>query len=433
MATRTVTVFDIDIPPGIAFIRSLARAGVPVVACTSKRLAAGRFSRYTTDTRTCPSVHDSDRFIAWLVDEMASGTIDLVAPTSDYVTFCVAEAIEKLDYDPHDLGFPHVDALRTCLFKGRFMDALGKIGFPAPPTATPLSLEEALEAADEIGYPIVLKPRSHVGVGTHRGLVVTNAEDLAVAFQPYELGDAHAAALNHAPDLSMPLVQRYHALGTVDVVSVSGCLDRDGTVLALGHSRKVSQAPRRFGVGTMFEPVPAQPFTDDAVDAVRTVLGSGLFELELLVDRRSGEHQAIDLNARGFGQMSLDIALGNDLPRIWYESVTGTMLRRSQPRRRPPAFWHDAVSSYVGFAVRFLRGPERQGIVRHASGRFVAPSVGAASDWRDPVPGVLFALLHLRHPRAFMRQFLVDIELSPTSASPLAPGEDGRPWADHSL
>ena len=198
-AKRTVTVFDIDLPPGIAFIRSLARAGVPVVGCSSKRFATGRFSRYVTETRRCPSVHDSDLFIAWLVDEMASGAIDLVAPTSDYVTFCVAEAIEKLGYDAHDRGLPSPEALRTCLFKGRFIEALEKLGFPAPPTATPLSLEDALVAAHEIGYPVVLKPRSHVGVGTHRGLVVTNQDDLAIAFQPYELGDAHAAALNHVP------------------------------------------------------------------------------------------------------------------------------------------------------------------------------------------------------------------------------------------
>jgi predicted ATP-grasp superfamily ATP-dependent carboligase len=66
----------------------------------------------------------------------------------------------------------------------------------------------------------------------------------------------------------------------------------------------------------MFEPVPTPAFTDDAVDAVRTIVGSGLFELEVLVDTRTGEHWAIDLNPRGFGQMTLDIARGKDLPRL---------------------------------------------------------------------------------------------------------------------
>ena len=32
-------------------------------------------------------------------------------------------------------------------------------------------------------------------------------------------------------------------------------------------------------------------------------------------------------------------------------------------------------------------------------------------EWGDPLPGVIFALEHLRHPRAFVRPFLTDNEL----------------------
>ena len=45
---------------------------------------------------------------------------------------------------------------------------------------------------------------------------------------------------------------------------------------------------------------------------VRQVLGTGLFELEVLVERATGEYYAIDLNPRGFGQMTLDMAAGRD-------------------------------------------------------------------------------------------------------------------------
>jgi predicted ATP-grasp superfamily ATP-dependent carboligase len=409
---RTVTVFDADLPPGIAFIRSLGRAGVPVVACSKWPTAAGRFSRYTSRRRSCPSVHQSDRFISWLVDELGNGSIDLIAPTSDFVSFCVAEALELLESDSARAGHPQADAIRTCLFKGRFADAMEKVDFPTPPTRIPGSLAEAHEAADTIGYPLTLKPRSHVGVGTHRGIVVRTPAELTRVYAPYEIGDAHAAALRHVPDLRLPMIQRYHELGTVDVISVSGCLDLDGTVLALGHSRKVGQAPRRFGVGTMFEPGGAQPFTDAAVDAVREILGSGLFELEVLVDKATSEYWAIDLNPRGFGQMSLDIALGNDLPRIWYESVSGTSLPVTPARRPPPELWHEAVSTYVGFAVRFARGPRRMQILHHALERIGRPSVGATHDWRDPAPGLIFGLSHFRHPRALIRPFVADTELA---------------------
>ena len=409
---RHVTVFDVDLPPGVAFIRSLGRAGVPVVACSASPLAAGRYSSYVTSTRSCPSVHHSDRFISWLVEELGNGSIDLIAPTSDVVSFCVAEALELLDGDGTLAGQPPADSIRTCLFKGRFTDAMSKFNFPTPPSRVPSTLAEAHAAAAEIGYPISLKPRSHVGVGTHRGIVVRKPDELDRMYAPYEVGDAHAAALRHVPSLRMPMVQRYHELGTVDVISVSGCLDRRGSVLALGHSRKVSQAPRRFGVGTMFEPVGEQPFTAAAVEAVRNVLGSGLFELEVLVDKETGEYWAIDLNPRGFGQMSLDIALGNDLPRIWYESVTENRLPVAPARYPRPELWHEGVSTYVDFAVRFARGPRRAEIFAQALGRVRTPKVGAAFEWRDPLPGLLFGLRHFRHPRSLVKSFLVDVELA---------------------
>ena len=416
---RTVTVFDVNLPPGIAFVRSLGRAGVPVVACSSQRFPAGGLSRHATTRRRCPSVHESDRFIAWLVDEIGSGGIDLIAPTSDFVTFCVAEALEELGPGALDVGHPSPDAVRTCLFKERFFEALDDIGFDSPPTAVPGSVDEALADADRIGYPVVLKPRSHVGIGTHRGLVVRSARELAASFEPFELGDAHDSALRHVPDLSLPMVQRYYDPGTVDCVSVSGFLDRNGALLAINHSRKVRQWPRRFGVGTLFEPAPAQPFTTCAVDAVRTILGSGLFELEVLVDGRTGEYGAIDLNPRGFGQMSLDIALGNDLPRIWYEAVTGDVLGVTTAPRRLPAFWQDTLSVYVETMVKLVGGPDRGTVARNAIRRARAPKVDAAFQGRDPLPGLMFGLGRLRHPRSFIRQFLVDVEVASSS------GDDG--------
>jgi hypothetical protein len=140
------------------------------------------------------------------------------------------------------------------------------------------------------------------------------------------------------------------------------------------------------------------------------VLGSGIFELEVLVDRATGEHQAIDLNPRGFGQMTLDIAVGHDLPRLWYQSVTGAPLDEIAPTTRRPRIWHDGVSSYAGLAVGVARGPARLKRLGRAVDVVRSPKVGAAFAWSDPLPGLAFGLGHLRHPRAFVRQFLVDVE-----------------------
>jgi predicted ATP-grasp superfamily ATP-dependent carboligase len=379
------------------------------VACGAKRTAAGRSSRFVTASRRSPFVQDCDHFTAWLTAQLDAGAIDLVAPTSDWVMFCVAEAMERLGRAAAEVGHPDPEAVRTCLVKDRFAAALERCGFPCPPGGVPGSLAEARRLADELGYPVLLKPRSHVGIGTTRGTVIRTPADLAAAYRPFVSGLEQRTVRRHVPGVSLPLLQRYHELGTTDVISVSGCLD-GGEVLALHHSRKVTQAPARLGVGSMFESVGTQPFTDAAVDAVRSVLGSGLFELEVLVDRSTGEHYAIDLNPRGFGQMTLDMAAGHDLPRLWYESVTGTRLAVAAPPTRTPNVWHDGVASYAGLAAGVARGPRRAQALGRALGVVRSAKVGAAFAWSDPLPGVMFGLGHLRHPRSFLRQFFVDVE-----------------------
>jgi D-aspartate ligase len=408
---RSVAVFDVSLPPAVAFIRSLGRAGVPVTAWAFQPAAAGRFSRHVAARRSCPSPARTDEFVDWLTRELERGSIDLVAPTSDRVMFCLAAAAEQLGRPSSEFGHPPPDAVRTALFKHRFAVAMRDIGFPTPCWAAPTTLGEARRDASRIGYPLVVKPRSHVGVGPTRGSVVRNEEQLDRLFVPYPLFDGHKTLIGHDDLLALPLLQRYHELGTVEVISVSGCLDGDGTVLALSHSRKVSQLPRRLGVGTMFEPTAPPSFSAAAVDAVREVLGSGVFELEVLVDKATGEHWAVDLNPRGFGQIALDIALGHDLPRLWYTSVTGTALETTAPHNPSPRYWHEALTSYIGLAVRFARGPRRRAILNHALWRARAPRVEAAFERHDPLPGLLFAFAHLRHPRALLRPFLRDVEV----------------------
>src|SRR5688572_29039638 len=415
---RTVTVFDVDLPTGVAFARSLGRAGIPKKVYSADRKAAGRYSRHARDVRSCPPVRHTDEFVAWIADGLTEGWIDLIAPTSDYVSFAVGAAVEKIGVDAMTVGHPNPHAARTALFKERFYAAFNRIGFPTPETTAPATVDEALANAERMGYPVVLKPRCHAGIGTHRGVVVANAAALASAFYPWPLHSCNDTVLLHEPAIRMPLLQRYHALGTVDVISISGYLAQDGLLVALNHCRKLSQSPPRLGVGTMFEHVGAQPFTDVAVDAVREVMGTGIFELEVLVEKATGAHYAIDLNPRGFGQMTLDIGRGSDLPVLWYNDVASASLPTRPALRRPPEIWHDPVGCYVEFAVRLARGPRRRAVARHAWDRLFGPSVGAMHEWGDPLPGIMFALAHLRHPRALVRPFITDSELSDSDVRP---------------
>ena len=282
---RAVAAFDVHLSPAVVFMRSLGALGVPIVAYSNGRSAGGRYSKYVTERRWCPPRSGSEEFVTWLTGAI-DHDIDLIALMLDLLVFSAGQAMDRLQRSTTEVGLPPASGLRTCLFKGRFADALANLGFPTPPAAIPASLPEAIAAADRIGYPLVIKPRSHVGIGSHRGVSVSSRRELEATYRRYDIPTGQAAALRHVPQLALPILQKYFDPGTVDVISLTGCLDQDGTVLALGAARKVRQLPRRFGVGTLFEPVDLPSFAAEGVRG--RSIGAGTGHLRARGARRSG-------------------------------------------------------------------------------------------------------------------------------------------------
>ena len=403
----TVAVFDAALPPGLAFARSLGRRDVPTIVFGHRPDVMTRRSRFVDAFEECPTVLWSDEFTEWLVDRLGRGDIDLVAPTSDYVAFNAAEAATHPSID-RDLGLPPIDGLLDCLFKDRFAHALDRVGFPGPHTLAPTSAAEAIDAVEAVGLPVVAKPRSHVGVGVHRGDVVRDLDEAERVFTPHEVDEHSRGALRHDPELGWPLVQEYVERRGLEVISITGYLARDGAVHGVGHSRKTHQWPPGLGIGIRFETADAQPFTDAAIDAARQILGHGIFEIEVLFDPSTGDHWAIDLNPRTYGQVALDIGRGNDLPAMWLRDVATVVVPDPRPSRRTPTSWTTGIPLYTGLAVRTVLGPDRVAAVRGALRYAVEPTVGASFQLDDPRPSLSFAKAVLRHPGGLVRPFLAE-------------------------
>lgn len=397
-----VAVFDSSLPPSLAFVRSLGRRGVPVVAYDNLPGAAAKYSRHADSRQWCPPIVDADAFIGWLIEEFERDRFDLIALTSDYAAFNVIEAAERAGWPM--TGLPDPEAVRTCLVKDHFAQAMAKAGFPTPDGRVAATVEEAIDAADEYGYPVLLKPRSHAGLGVGRGIIVNDRAEMLERFGPFPVYGSQQAVFDRYPDIANPLVQRMIDGDRVEVISVTGVLAPDGEVLEVGHCRKAAQWYGRLGTGAAFEVVGPQPFTDHAVEAVQAVLGAGIFELEVLVDRDTGAYWAIDLNPRAFGQISLDVGSGRDLPGRWFESITGLELPPVRHRvGRRPVRWYQGPQIWAAAASEVVSGPGRLGRAKRFADDLRIPHVGSMADATDPLPGLLFGMLVLRHPRALIR------------------------------
>ena len=401
---EAIAIVDAETPGGLAFTRSLGRLGVPVHVYAPKGLPVTRLSRYCTRFGRCPEPLDIDRFIPWLTALSRRGEIRLVAPTSDLIAFYMAEYPEAFPRDQNRL-MPTPERVRQMLFKDRFDALCRQQGMATPFSRAPRSREEALDGAADLPYPIILKPRSHVGVGWARGEVVRDAGELARAFAPYAIPDSQRQVITKYPELGWPMLQEYVPEALANLYSIGGVLGPDGEVVAYAGSRKTLQWPPTLGVGVVFESWHEPAAIEAGLAFAKVGMGRGIFELELIYDGRQGQYVAIDLNPRAHGHISFDIARNNDLPALWYHLSNGDHVP-PQPPPRDDVRWLHAVPYHVGHAISLLRGGGRRALWQRYLRNLSGPTVDIINDFADPLPSLAHLAYMFRNPGGLVRPFL---------------------------
>ena len=396
-----VAILDNYWAPTLSFALSLGRRGVPLHFYGR---GAGRWSRYCVRRMSCPPVEDAERFVPWLEARVRSGEIGRLAPTTDLIAYYLALLRSRFAPEVQRTIAP-LEEIEQALIKTRFAAACERIGQPVPAALAPEDPEGALAAAEQLGYPLILKPKSHLAVGTaERGTVVRDRRALLAAFRSYPIVPGQEAIARRYPELLWPLMQRYIPSARRRVYSVSGFKDAQGGIVTAALSVKRWQWPPDTGTSTSQVSCNNSTILRAGVAAVDKLLSCGLFDLELLV--HDSQLLAIDLNPRAFGFMALDLALGNDLPWLWYQSTRQVVAPLAPPASHRMLEARFSIPHAVGrgilrlFGRRFPAGPRR----RHGSvPGSVLPMLG---HWSDPLPLLVSNARLLRHPRGLMRPFV---------------------------
>lgn len=396
-----VAVFDGAYPSTLALVQSLGRRGVPMVAYHHRPRPPLAYSRYIDRVRSCPDVHDHARFGPWLEKELASGAFDLIAPTSDAICFHLAGIHERIDAALR-CRLPSRDALLDVLFKDRLAAACERSGVATPTTIAPTCLDEALAGAERIGYPVIVKPRTHVFDIAQRGGKADNARELRALFRRERPRYDQRGVLEMFPDADLPVVQEYVPHERPQI-ACSGLLAVDQPLIAGAAVVKLDQAPAATGTGTAFASHDGAELVAQCGDTVQRLLGAGLFEIETLDRGDGGPPLVIDVNARVFGQISFDIARGNDLPALWYASLTDRV--DVQPPPAPGVCLYPAPF-LLSNLTRVMTGPSRWRWLRRSLSLSWRTRSCIGWDTRDPLASIVMSLSPLRHPTTFIRSHI---------------------------
>jgi predicted ATP-grasp superfamily ATP-dependent carboligase len=174
----TAVVVDVRWVNGLAAIRSLGRLGAPVVALAHRAGALGFRSRYSRGL-VCPDpVADEAGYVAFLRglgDSLASPAP--IFPTHD-------EFLNGIARNARELGgrflhpFPDWELLERIQDKAWQLEQARGLGVPVPRTEA--------EPADDLAFPVLVKPRDPVGFRREFKRQAFRCEDAAALARDFE-------------------------------------------------------------------------------------------------------------------------------------------------------------------------------------------------------------------------------------------------------
>lgn len=394
-----IAVFDLNFPCTISFVRSLSKSGAKFRTYNPNPMCVARFSRHVKEVHRCPPMGDHLLFPAWLKQKLDEGEFDVIAPTSDMICYHIAQSLDLINPTFHR-AYPTKEAYLDVLLKDRLTKRSEALGIPVPWTYLPTSLEQIMDESDDLHFPLLFKPRSHVFSPNERGGVIWTRAQVQEYFREYEVPDNQKPFLEQFPDAAWPVLQHYVGGGLIQA-SCSGMLGTNGDTIASAMAKKIDQSPPQTGIGTAFLSDANPELEQHSLNAVRQLIGRGLFEVEFVRETQESTPQLIDINARTFGQMDFDMKRGNDLPALWHESLFKEPECENKPLME--AVCIHTVPFTLSNLTRIISGPYRsyrlkrvlrilkKKVFHHGVSRF------------DPIALLAFTLRMLRYPQTYIR------------------------------
>jgi D-aspartate ligase len=305
-------VVDVAWVSGLAAIRSLGRAGVPVIGLDHRTSALGFRSRYAVPV-LCPDPQHEDELVAFLAQlgQELDGPLPVFA-THDEPLNAIARHAGELG-DCFRYPFPSWDVLSRIQSKRAQLEAAERAGIAVPPTVAPGSAAEARSAADRLGYPVLVKPSATEGFKRRFRRQAFRCET------GEEVENAYAEAGEYEP-----LVQELVPGGDDMLFTLGSYLAADGEALGLFCGRKLRQTPPG-GIGTcrVGEAVWDEEVVEQGLRLLRALGHTGLSQVEFKRDPRDGTLRLMEINPRLWQWHGLAAACGVDLPWIAYEDLIG--------------------------------------------------------------------------------------------------------------
>lgn len=302
--TRTVLVTDADRGSALSIIRSLGRMGLRVIAAGHDPASIGFRSRYAAERLVYPvPEHAPARYVDAVFAGVSRFHVDLIIPVTDATILPLHDERDRFR-SLCRLAIPDPDALGIVADKSRTLELAESLGVPVPRWALATEPEAASNAAEGLGWPVVLKPRfsrvyhSRRKIEAFEVVYAASAADVMKKVKRFE-------------GRSDVLVQEYCA----GVGRGIGLLMDQGRPLAAFQHRRLHEVPITGGASSLRESEALDPLLYDySLRILGALRWTGLALVEFKVGP-SGP-KLMEINGRVWGSLPLAVMSGIDFPAL---------------------------------------------------------------------------------------------------------------------
>lgn len=317
----------------IGLVRSLGRVGIPVTLARESTRVFERASRYCRGFLHLPDLdRNPDEAVSMLERfgrRQAEKPVAFFNGEADVLLFS-RNRERLLPY--FRILLPEKGLLEKLIDKSRFATLSEELGLPTPKTVVPMTPEDCFEAAEQVGYPCIIKPfrqrRWHTDefiarLGLTKAILVRDAEHM------------HNLLLLLPPIDGREMIQQYIPGADSEHYDFHAYVRSDHQVRGSLVGHKLRTYPIHFGQGCYTRYVDDPEVEQTCLDALQRLGYWGIANINVKRHAQTGQVYILEINPRYSMWCGLDAACGVNLPLLHYADVTGQELPDQRPDGRP--------------------------------------------------------------------------------------------------
>lgn len=319
-----------DCLTGLQVARILWRSGVEVIAVARDRDSPYCRTRATVATFSSTVLENPSSFLSQVRADSGTNPV-VLACTDEYAQWLNAHREAVVDHA--HLLLPPRDTLDLMSNKARFYRWVVEQGLELPDTRFIRSSEDLERAAQEMAFPIVVKPphRTRDWLDTSHGSKVCYVES------PETLSRIAPPLLAVVDEL---ILQAWIPGPNSLSRELSICLDGKSDPIASVVFQKIRQWPAKTGTGSLVVQVEDEEVMRTGLEILRRLGHAGVCQVEFKRSEADGLLYLVEMNpGRAALNFPLCEASGVELTNTWYCATAGLALPVDREVTRPGAKW----------------------------------------------------------------------------------------------